>query len=69
MNAQSRANKRYIEKNREAVLKGQREYYQKNKEKAANYQRERNKIKREATYKWFNKIVTGYLPYEQGRKK
>lgn len=68
MNAQGRANKKYREKHKEAYLEKYREYYQKNKEKMKKQRRERYIKIREATYKWFNKTVTGYLPYEQGRK-
>ena len=69
MNAQTRANKRYIERNKDEHLRKQREYYQRTKEKQQEQRRDRYILKREAAYKWFNKTATGFLPYEQGRKK
>ena len=69
MSAQAKANKTYVERNREKINRLQRKYYQLTKEKQAEQQRIRNIKKREGAYKWYNKIVTGYLNYEQGRRK
>jgi len=69
MRPQSRTNKRYIERNKEKVKKQRAEYYQLKKEYFKEKRRLRNIKIREGAYKWYNKVVTGYLPYEQGRKK
>jgi len=69
MRPQSRVNKRYIERNKEKVKEQRKRYYQLKKEYFAEKQRIRNIQKREGAYRWFNKIVTGYLPYDQGNKK
>ena len=61
--------RRYIRNNKEAVKKRSREYYQRTKERQKKIFQTRYIQTRDGAYRWFNKIVTGYLPYEQGDKK
>jgi len=68
MTSQAKANKRYYNHNKEKIKERSREYYQRNKEKQKEQTRLRNIQKKEGAYKWFYKVVTAYLPYEQGKK-
>ena len=67
--SQLNASKRNYERNKERRKRQMKELYRKDKEKSNKVMGERYKVTKKGADKWNFKIVSGYLPYEQGIKK